>query len=184
MVIDYLKVPYLISSFEEHSIIKEDILNLINNSPAESSISNDEKKGDRISRLDWNHRTKFDREWVKRFLPLLHKNIQTMIQQIGFSNHEVIFLWFQQYLQNGTHGWHIHADNYTGVYYLELPVGTPTTEYCNPNNMNEVNKFNVKEGDILLFPSFVVHKAIKNLSDKRKTIISFNIKKVRGHRND
>jgi len=109
-----------------------------------------------------------------------------MIQQIGFSNHEVIFLWFQQYLQNGTHGWHIHADNYTGVYYLELPVGTPTTEYCNPNNMNEVNKFNVKEGDILLFPSFVVHKAIKNLSDKRKTIISFNInfQKVRGHRND
>jgi len=187
VLINHLEVPYIISHFEGHNIIKKDLLNLINNSKSESLISKDEYYRDDISRLDWNHRNEFNREWVKKFLPLLHKNIDRMVYKIGFENHKVLFLWFQQYLKDATHGWHIHGDNYTGVYYLELPEGTPTTEYCNPMNIDEVNKFDIKEGDILLFPSFVIHRAPKNLSKERKTIISFNInlgKILRGYNND
>lgn len=187
MLINHIKIPFIINDFDGHQAIKEDLLNLINNSKSESLIAKDDYYRDNISRLDWERREDWNRKWVKKFLPLLHKNINQMINQIGFEDHEVLFLWFQQYLKNGTHGWHIHGDNYTGVYYLELPNNISTTEYCHPMNMEKVEKFNVKEGDILLFPSFVVHRAVKNLSSKRKTIISFNInlgRVLRGYKDD
>ena len=34
----------------------------------------------------------------------------------------------------------------------------------------------VKEGDLILFPSMIQHEASSNMSDKRRTIISFNLK--------
>ena len=182
-----LEVPYIVNNFDGHSSIKQNLLSLINDSKSESLIAKDDYYRDNISRLDWNTKEDWNRKWVKKFLPLLHKNIEKMINQIGFESHTILFLWFQQYLSNGTHGWHTHGDNYTGVYYLELPEGTPTTEYCYPMNTDRVDNFDVKEGDIILFPSFVIHRAPKNLSDKRKTIISFNInleRALRGYKND
>ena len=59
---------------------------------------------DNISRLDWDKKDDWNREWVQKFLPLLHKNVDQMINEIGFENHNVLCLWFQQYLKNGTHG--------------------------------------------------------------------------------
>lgn len=187
MLIKSLEVPYIINNFDGHNAIKEDLLNLINNSKSESLVTKDDYYQDNISRLDWERREDWHREWVKKFLPLLQKNIDQMINKIGFENHNILCLWYQQYLQGGAHGWHVHGDNYTGVYYLELPEGTPTTEYCNPLNVEETDIFQVKEGDIILFPSFVIHRAIKNLSNKRKTIISFNInleRILRGYKSD
>lgn len=187
MLINYLKVPYIINKFDGHNDIKEDLLNLVNNSKSESLVAKDNYFRDDIFRLDWNRKEDWNRAWVQKFLPLLHKNIDQMIHEIGFESHTVLFLWFQQYLNNGTHGWHTHGDNYTGVYYLELPESTPATEYCNPVNMDDVNKFDIQEGDIVLFPSFIVHRAPKNLSKERKTIISFNInlgKVLKGYKND
>ena len=34
----------------------------------------------------------------------------------------------------------------------------------------------VKEGDLIIFPSIIQHEASTNMSDKRRTIISFNLK--------
>lgn len=187
MLINQLEIPYIINYFDGHLAIKTDLLSLIDNAKSESLTNKDDYYQDNISRLDWDKKDDWNREWVQKFLPLLHKNVDKMMNEIGFENHNVLCLWFQQYLKNGTHGWHVHGDNYTGVYYLELPEGTPTTEYCQPMNTKKIGKFNVKEGDILLFPSFVIHRAIKNLSDKRKTIISFNInlgRPLRGYEND
>ena len=38
-------------------------------------------------------------------------------------------------------------------------------------NQEEVIDLNVKEGDIIIFPSFVVHRAPYNKSNSTKTII-------------
>jgi ectoine hydroxylase-related dioxygenase (phytanoyl-CoA dioxygenase family) len=34
----------------------------------------------------------------------------------------------------------------------------------------------VKEGDLIIFPSTIQHEASTNMSNKRRTIISFNLK--------
>jgi uncharacterized RmlC-like cupin family protein len=55
-----------------------------------------------------------------------------------------------------------------------MPDDCPQTEIINPYNQKEIIKVDVKEGDILTFPSFVIHRAPVNKSNKTKTIISFN----------
>lgn len=42
-------------------------------------------------------------------------------------------------------------------------------------NQTEIAEFDIKEGDILTFPSFVIHRAPINTNTHRKTIISWNM---------
>ena len=65
----------------------------------------------------------------------------------------------------------MHADNYTGVYYLNFD-GTDKTQLINPNDKAVID-IEAKEGDLIIFPSSVVHRCPKVSVDK--TIISFNV---------
>jgi ectoine hydroxylase-related dioxygenase (phytanoyl-CoA dioxygenase family) len=91
-----------------------------------------------------------------------------------------VAIWYQQYLKNSTHGWHTHSDNFTGVYYLEMDETAPKTQII---NSNKILNLNVEEGDFVIFPSYLIHRAPINLSKNRKTIISFNFN-VSGIRKD
>ena len=44
-------------------------------------------------------------------------------------------VWYQQYLEGDSHGWHVHSDHFTGVYYLEYPRGCSKTEICSPYSL-------------------------------------------------
>ena len=80
---------------------------------------------------------------------------------------------YQQYQKEQYHGWHLHDCHYSGVYYLDMPVDTPKTQYIDPFT-NDICEFDVKEGDVIAFPSFLVHRAPINTTEVSKTIISFN----------
>ena len=68
----------------------------------------------------------------------------------------------------------MHPDsNYTNVFYLDLPDEEISTELYDPIS-NQIIKPKVKEGDLLTFPANMLHRSPKNLTDKTKTIISFN----------
>ena len=84
-------------------------------------------------------------------------------------------MWFQQYNKNGKHGWHTHAENYTGVYYVKFSKDSAKTELINPFSQNKKIIINAKEGDIVMFPSYVIHRAPEQLNNSEKIIISFNI---------
>jgi hypothetical protein len=85
-------------------------------------------------------------------------------------------IWFQQYVNGNTHGWHTHGNNFTGVYYLELPNDAPKTQLVNPFSQTEIFEPDVKEGKIIIFPSYVIHRApLVSNQNLRKTIISFNV---------
>lgn len=77
--------------------------------------------------------------------------------------------WFQQYIQGSDFGWHQHNGHWAMVYYIELPEKNESTEFLNYGH------FDVKEGDILFFPTFLVHRSPKIKSNLRKTIISTNL---------
>ena len=76
--------------------------------------------------------------------------------------------WFQQYRQGSSFGWHSHNSHWAMVYYVELPEMTEATEFLN------FGTFDVKEGDIIFFPTFLNHRAPEIKSNLRKTIISTN----------
>lgn len=150
----------------EHNFIKDLLLSLLKEAKSYSS------QVDNISSLDWEDASNFEREWVSFFLPFWHQQVAKVIKDIGCQSYTLQDIWFQQYTDNGEHGWHTHGGNFTGVYYLELDKKSPSTEIIDPFSKR---KFcvKVKEGDMIIFPSHIKHRAPINIG-KRKTIISWN----------
>ena len=159
--------------FTDHSKIKQTVLNLINKA---ESFKLDEVLEDKttmsINKSDWDISSDQNRKWVNFFSPYLRDNFDRFFKELGFLNNYVIKnLWFQQYVPGDIHNWHVHADNYTGVYYLNFD-GTDKTQLINPYDKAVID-IEAKEGDLIIFPSSVVHRCPKVSVDK--TIISFNV---------
>ena len=166
-----LDTPCTLGSFEKHNKVKTKLISLIKNTECDSLKSNN----DLIHRVDWNRSADKNRKWVKYILPYLQKYFDKCANKIGYEEASVTNLWFQQYNKNGKHGWHTHAENYTGVYYVKFSKDSAKTELINPFSQNKKIIINAKEGDIVMFPSYVIHRAPEQLNNSEKIIISFNI---------
>ena len=162
----------------DHNIIKNRLLDIINKTPYQGVVADQyqyssPKWGGYISRCDWEYSRDFDRPWYKLFRPNFNLSIKRLLNESYYDAPiDLDDIWFQQYNSGDSHGWHIHASQFTGVYYLEFPRGSGQTEILSPFS-NKSRKMNVKEGDIIVFPSLWIHRATHN-KVKRKTIISFN----------
>lgn len=169
---------YCVDSLKEHDQLKSKILECIDNISITSEtswLSKNNYYTDSITKLDWNMGNDFTRPWVKLFLPSFMNKVEFMFDKLGYHGVKLNDIWFQQYHQGDTHGWHVHGSTFTGVYYLEFSEESPCTQLLNPFSQNEIVNVDAKEGDILIFPSYVIHRAPEVKSDQRKTIISFNI---------
>ena len=160
------------SKIKEHLEIRDSILSEIDKTSDSDLEQKDSFYTDSISKLDWDISDKLDRPWVKIFLPVFIKNLKQVIDNLGYAKVVIQNIWYQQYLEGDTHGWHIHDDHFTGVYYLEFPDGCSQTEIISPYNLKAV-KIDVSEGDFVVFPAHYIHRGLPN-GNKRKTIISYN----------
>lgn len=157
----------------EHNTIKDFLLNEIQLDALESLEATADKNCiHKISKLDWNKSTDFDRNWVKSFLPYFSSTVGKIFTNSPFNSIDLKQIWYQQYLKSDIHGWHIHGCHFTGVYYLEFPLGSAKTELFLPLD-NSFEQVDVVEGDIIVFPSHIIHRSMIN-HHHRKTIISFN----------
>ena len=163
---------YLETEIKEHDSIKNTLLPLLNTGTVLNAI--DDYYSDNIYATDWSRAKDFDsREWVKVFLPLLQSYLSVLTYESGYSSYNIDELWYQQYYKHQTHGWHTHSSNFTGVYYLEFN-DSPSTEIVEPFNHDKLFPVKCKEGLLITFPSYAIHRAPKLYNDNRKTIISFN----------
>jgi len=160
------------SKIKEHLDIRDSILSEIDKSSDGDLEQLDSFYTDSISKLDWNKSADLERPWLKIFLPVFIENLKEVIASIGYAKSVIKNVWYQQYLEGDTHGWHIHDEHYTGVYYLEFPEGCSQTEIVSPYNF-KVEKIDVVEGDFVIFPAHFIHRGLPN-TKKRKTIISYN----------
>ena len=164
------------SKIKEHLEIRDSILSEIDKSSDGNLEQLDSFYTDSISKLDWNISADPNRPWLKIFLPVFLENLQEVIASIGYAKAVIKNVWYQQYLEGDTHGWHIHDDHFTGVYYLEFPEGCSQTEIISPYDFKAV-KINATEGDFIIFPSHYIHRGLPN-TKKRKTIISYNFSAI------
>ena len=174
--------PICVTPFPTHVWIKDRLLDLINQADSESlepkemdesvAIYHGLPEHDDIARLDWSNSNDMTRPWVEYYYPYFKYLVTNIATKLSFPGFRLFAMWFQQYLNNGQHNWHTHSNNYTGVYYLEFPDGAPPTEI---SQNGEIVPLNIKEGDFVIFPAFLYHRAppVKNVD--RKTIISFNL---------
>ena len=49
-----------------------------------------------------------------------YEDLKEVLGSLGYAKSVIHNLWYQQYLEGDTHGWHIHGSHFTGVYYLSL----------------------------------------------------------------
>jgi hypothetical protein len=173
--------PVIINQLEDSKYINKKLLNFFDICDSETIKIADgyEIKGDvfpdSFAKLDFYSCNDYERPWVKFFLPYLKEELKIIANSLWYDNFSFKGIWFQQYEKNNTHGWHIHAENYTGVYYVDLNHISPKTEIINPYDNKTISTMKVKTGDVLLFPSFFIHRAPPVTNDCKKTIVSFNL---------
>ena len=171
----------------DHTIVKDRILEEIEkdycteeSGKSDPNVNYTQLVCDRVSKLDWTKGHDLTRPWVKIFFPNFDITIKNFIKGLGYESYMLDAIWYQQYLEGDTHGWHTHGKTYTGVYYLEFPEGSSRTEVYSPFNFKK-HTIKAKEGDLVVFPSHWIHRGPCNPS-KRKTIVSFNFEINFGNR--
>ena len=167
-----IEVPIIIKKFDHHEEIKDELLSIINNHES-VYFSNDWDK----VRTDYYVEK---RDYANLLLPKINIFLENVFaNNLNFKtymkNEMISLFWFQQYNVLDTHDWHIHERSmYNLIYYVEKSDNCPSTELKSPVS-DKIFSPNVNEGDVLLFPSFLIHRSAPNQSDKRKTIIAFNL---------
>lgn len=104
--------------------------------------------------------------------PEFHEFMKKTYAIHGF---QMVGHWFQQYTRNHEHGWHTHPrSNLSLVYFVELDDPSLVTEFYDVYE-KKIFQPDAKEGDIVVFDSYMPHRAPINLTDTRKTIMSVNL---------
>jgi len=151
--------------FKNHNNIKLPLLDLISKIP-KTIIK---EKGDTISHSDFYLPKTLDRKYLDYFYQNINDHMSMLCEVFNSREWSIKSGWFQQYTQGNSHNYHNHGESqFAGVYYLELPNKSMTTEFL------DGSKVEAKEGDIIIFPSYKYHRSKKNTSQKRKTVIAFN----------
>jgi len=154
-----------VKKFRKHNKIKNKLLSLIAKMP---NVLYQTPKGTTATKSDWNLPKDFERDYLNFFYKEIFNFMIQTAKQFYCKNWKIHNAWFVQYKKNDKHAWHTHPEsNLSAVYYLELPKKELITEFKN-------NKIKAKEGDILIFPSYMLHRAPVNKTNERKTVISFN----------
>ena len=163
---------------ETHSRIKETLLKEISSADATSS----ESAGDKIFRTDFYKGIGDDQMEIlrdRKYFWILWNECSDFFdvfrKQYCVKSSRITNLWFQQYLNNDIHDWHVHANsNLSFIYFLELPDSKYATEFFDYEK-RQVFKPNISEGDIAVFPSHIIHRSPQLKGNSRKTIISWNM---------
>lgn len=94
----------------------------------------------------------------------------------------IVRTWFERAYNKMYHPIHTHGHGgWSAVLYIEYDPSVHTsTVFVSPFNhfitgMQLCYMPEVKEGDLILFPSFVLHYTQPNLSDVKRTVASFNV---------
>ena len=166
------EIPVFKYAIRDHANIKEAILKDIMLLGIHSRIS----EGEKISNTDWAIPSNYKRKYFDNILENIKEVVNKVNADLKYPEHlKLGNRWFQQYAKNDFHDWHIHGDSVlTCVYYVDIDATTPTTSYKLFDKEYEFD-INIKEGDVLIFPSFLLHCSKPNVSDKTKTIIAFNL---------
>jgi uncharacterized protein (TIGR02466 family) len=123
----------------------------------------------------------------------VHRAVAAVLQflRIGYDDFEVTACWATILTPGAEHKVHSHPNNFlSGVYYLRTHPGADTINFHDPRNQSGIIRppvveltaentdqvvVRVKNGTLLLFPSFLRHSVDANGSEEERISISFNV---------
>ena len=112
-------------------------------------------------------------------------------QKIAEAKFEITGCWANMNPLNAAHGTHSHPNNFlSGVYYLRTNTEADTINFHDPRPQREIIKpavteltaentdqvvVRVRNGTLLIFPSWLAHSVDANKSKETRISISFNV---------
>ena len=154
---------------KEHLKIKKILLDYIKTIKPNHSGSFDGN----IYNTDFNNEAT-EKPYSKKIIDILTPYLNSITKELKAKELHITNFWFQQYNKGSYHAWHRHIKcNWTNVYYVEMPQNAPQLDLVDGYNKQIIKPFKVKEGDLLTFPSNIIHRSPIN-KGPMKTIISFN----------
>ena len=165
-------IPFCKSSVQNFALKKQKLITLFE--------PFDENKNDEdLANFSSN---RYNTELVnKEFTNILRDELQSIVNAFK-TDFYVSNVWSVTYKENGYHPIHNHGSvGLSCILYLTLPTDAPKTSFLQPWNNFLTDKstyavLDVKEGDILVVPSFVNHFTQQNKSKSEKRIISWDMK--------
>ena len=164
--IPYFTIPTL--NFKKK---KKQLTNLLNSYP-------EEKHG--IQTFSTNRQN--DRSGlVEGFNQIVGEELNLLTQRLKMGI-QINDIWSVSYGKGDYHSPHNHGSTgYSGILYLNQPKDSPVTSYIQPWNdivsdMTIYLPIPVVEGAIVVVPQFINHFSPPNKSNKRKRIISWDMK--------
>ena len=114
---------------------------------------------------------------------ILYQEISAFSNEIRHPNFFINNFWFEESVGHQQHFPHTHGSyGYSAIMYLDYIPGlhSPTCfmfgykHFLNDGDVVFITDF-VKEGDIVFFPSSVIHYTLPNSTDIPRQVLSFNL---------
>ena len=161
-----------VSKVPNHQELKPKILEAIEREPSESVRDS----GQKISKTDFFKEPEIKRSYYDIIKSPIENHLKEVCDKLQIFKLQIFLspnnsFWFQQYKYGDFHNYHTHDAGYSCVYYVQLESESPKTTFIYMGNEFE---FNVNEGDIVTFPSYLMHRSKPNFSKFTKTIVACN----------
>lgn len=121
----------------------------------------------------------------EEFCQIFNKEIQQVGLDLGLNEMTIEDIWSVKYEKGDHHAPHDHGScNYSLVLYVDYDENEHTsTQFLCPfkdatTNLTWTASRNTKEGDMIIFPSNILHLTLPNKSDKIRTIVSIDISTI------
>lgn len=111
--------------------------------------------------------------------------------KVGYEAVEVTGCWANVSAKEASHGIHTHPNNFlSGVYYVQTWPGADTVNFHDPRSQTNVLRppvteltaqnvdqvvVRVRDGTLLMFPSYLPHSVCPSESDELRISVSFNV---------
>jgi len=147
-----------------HKKFKNKILKEINKTPANTTQGVHKTDWETDSLLRRSYWEDYVKEIADRCIDVLKKDLYGKVRKKTWHHNH----WFHIYKKDSQFDWHTHAQsNFSGIYYISLSNKKYKTEF---NKMD----LSVEEGNLLIFPSFLLHRSPLIKNQTKKIIVSFN----------
>ena len=133
------------------------------------------------------------REDFRDLVACVNGGVATILRflRIGDEQHEITGCWATVLAHGAAHKLHSHPNNFlSGVYYVRTHPGADTINFHDPRAQNSVIRppvveltaentdqvvVRVRDGTLLLFPSYLAHSVDANTSEEERISVSFNV---------
>ena len=133
------------------------------------------------------------REDLRELVACVERGVSSVLRflRIGDEPFEITACWATVLAPGAAHKLHSHPNNFlSGVYYVGTRPGADTINFHDPRAQNSVIRppvveltaentdqvvVRVRDGTLLLFPSYLAHSVDANTSEEERISVSFNV---------